>query len=160
MLTPTNHCAAPAAPSATPQADTEMPLRDLVARHAGELERLLDAQVQCTDPALARAFGLQLESYRERGGAAYPSWLYGVSLRLLRDSAAKGLDEPSDFSLRFLRGLPPALARPMITLALSSISYAACAIYLCKPASAAAQDILSPSDRKARVDSNLRNHFK
>ncbi|SSW66804.1 hypothetical protein [Achromobacter agilis] len=156
MLTPTNHCAAPAAPSATAAADTDIPLRDLVCRHARELEGLLAAHLQHTAPALAPAFGQQLEACRKLGGTKFSSWLYGVTLRLLRDSLAKGFAEPSDFALRFLRGFPQSLARPMITLALSSISYVACSIYLCKPACAAPQDISLPSDWKACLDRNLR----
>jgi hypothetical protein len=151
MLTPTNHCAAPPASSATPQAETDVPLRDLVYRHASELERLLEAHVQRIDPGLARAFGQQAQSYRELGRAKFSSWLYGATLRLLRDSVAAGLAGQPDFALRFLGGFPQPLARPMITLALSSVSYVACAIYLCKPACAALRDISLPADWEACV---------
>ncbi|KGD86848.1 hypothetical protein JL37_28480 [Achromobacter sp. RTa] len=130
-------------------------MRDLVCQHASGLSGLVAAYVQRTDPGLAQAFGQQMEACRTLGPAQFSSWLYGVTLRLLRDSLGKGLAELSDFALRFLREVPPSLARPMITLALSSISYVACTIYLCKPACAAARDILLPSDWKACVDRNL-----
>ncbi|MGE8686049.1 MAG: hypothetical protein ACN6PJ_02860 [Achromobacter sp.] len=155
MLTPTNHCAAPAGRSATPPADAQPPLRDLVCLHASALSGLVKAQVQRTDPGLAPAFGQQIEACRKLGRARFSSWLYGVTLRLLRDSFGKGFAELSDFALRLLRGVPAPLARPMITLALSGISYVGCSIYLCKPACAVARDIPLPSDWKACVDRNL-----
>ncbi|MGY6273157.1 hypothetical protein ACXIUT_26075 [Achromobacter denitrificans] len=156
MPTPTNPCAAPAAASATPQADTQTSLRDLVYRHSPELERLLESHVQRSDPGLAPAFAQQADAYRKLGRVKFSSWLYGATLRLLRDSLAKGLAELSGFALRFLGGVPQSLARPMITLALSTVSYVGCAIYLCKPAGAAARDISLPSDWKACVDRSLR----
>lgn len=148
----TNHCPSPFAPEPF---DADTPLRELVCRHADALERLLEAHMYSSDPALARTFGSCAQSYRERGPVALSSWLYGMALRLLRESGITGASELPDFAGRFLQALPQALARPMITLALSGISYVACAIYLCRPASAPSADIALPDALHARLERSL-----
>lgn len=126
-----------------------MQLRELVHLHAGQLERLLAEHMQNTDPVHAQAFGVCVEANRVRGRAIVAPWLYGVSLRLLRDALATGRAEC--FVLRFLKAFPREFARPMLILALSGGSDLACSMYLCKPADAAARDIPLSADSASRV---------
>ncbi|MFD4836592.1 hypothetical protein ACFWP0_03735 [Achromobacter sp. NPDC058515] len=110
--------------------------------------------MQDTGPAYAQAFGGCVAANRGRGQAIITSWLYGVTLRLLRDALATGGAEP--FALRFLQAFPREFARPMLILALSGSSYVACSLYLCKPASSAASDISLSADSASWVREHLR----
>lgn len=140
MVSSTNDCAAGAD---TEQTLASVQLRDLVRLHAGQLERLLGEQMLKTDPLHAQAFRRCADAYRGQGCGAIASWLYGVTLKLLRDAYAKGQGER--FLSRFLQTFPPEFSRPLVLLALGGGSYAACSIYLCKPAGAAASDISLPA---------------
>lgn len=145
-------CASPR--SAAEQADAAVELRDLVHRHCAQLERLLTEEMQSKAPAYAQAFGGCVEAHRSRGQAIVASWLYGVTLRLLRDGWATGVAE--QFVLRFVQAFPHEFARPMLILALSGGSYIACSLYLCKPASAPERDISLPADCANWVHQHLR----
>ncbi|QVQ28197.1 hypothetical protein [Achromobacter deleyi] len=135
------------------QADADVQLRDLVRRHCARLERLLKEEMQRKGPAYAQAFGGCVEAHRGRGEAPVASWLYGVTLHLLRDGWAAGVAE--QFVWRFLEAFPREFGRPMLILALSGGSYITCSLYLCKPASAPERDISLPADSANWVRQHL-----
>lgn len=143
MVSLTNDCAAAAARIDAAQPAASVQLRDLVQRHAGQLEQLLGEQMQQTNPLHAQAFRSCADIYRGQGRGAVASWLYGVTLKLLRDAFAQGQAER--FVLRLHQAFPSEFSRPLLILALGGGSYAACSIYLCKPAAAAASDISLPA---------------
>ena len=153
MFTLTNDHACGSPLRATEHAGTDVQLRDLVFRHSGQLERLLLEEMRHTGPACAQAFGGCVEANRSRGQAIFASWLYGVTLRLLRDALAT--DSAGRFVTRFLQVFPREFARPMVILALSADSYVDCAMYLCKPATAPARDIALPADSGGWVRQHL-----
>ncbi|MNL15827.1 hypothetical protein D3C87_1368380 [compost metagenome] len=133
---------------------TDVQLRDLVRRHCAQLERLLTEEMQSKSPAYAQAFGGCVEAHRSRGQATVASWLYGVTLCLLRDGWVAGVAE--QFVLRFMQTFPREFARPMLILALSGGSDIACSLYLCKPANAPERDISLPADSASWVHQHLR----
>lgn len=150
---PTPSTLRPCPPAPPPRQPDAPLLRDLVNRHAEPLAQLLQDHLSARSAGAGRDFQAGAAAWRQQGPQRFSSWLFGITLGLLRQASAgdvrggagnPGENHPGaiapDFAHRLAQALPAALAGPLQTLAQSGLDDTGCALFLCKPAAVALPD--------------------
>lgn len=75
----------PASPQGLPDA---LLLRDVVSRHAEPLAQLLHDHLAVHSASAGRDFQAGVAAWRQQGPLRFSSWLFGITLGLLRESGA------------------------------------------------------------------------